>query len=157
MLTSDNGIQMPTATVIVKDVSASSLVSVCVILDYGSQRTYITEKLAKDLSLRLQTPEKLAVVTFGTDRLKYIQCKPSKLQLLLKNGSYMIMDVSGVPNTTGKVSHTPLNNDDVAFLKSEGWEPKLADTLPIESESSQIEMLIGNDNYFDLLLPRKSN
>ena len=52
MLTSDNGFQMPTATVIVKDVSASSLVSVCVILDYGSQRTYITEKLAKDSDYR---------------------------------------------------------------------------------------------------------
>ena len=91
MLASDNQVQIQTATVIVKDVSASSLKSVRVVLDSGSQRTYITEKLAKYLSLELLTPEKLAIVTFGTDRPKYIQCKPSKLQLILKNSSYMVM------------------------------------------------------------------
>ena len=91
MLASDNQVQIQTATVIVKDVSASSLKSVRVVLDSGSQRTYITEKLAKYLSLELLTPEKLAIVTFGTDRPKYIQCKPSKLQLVLKNSSYMVM------------------------------------------------------------------
>ena len=32
---------------------------------------------------------------------------------------------------------------------------KLADTLPCQSESSTIEMLIVNDYYFDLLQPRK--
>ena len=32
---------------------------------------------------------------------------------------------------------------------------KLADTLPTESECYPVEMLIGNDYYFDLLLPRK--
>lgn len=43
----------------------------------------------------------------------------------------------------------------MAFLKSEGYENKLADAPPTKSDSYPIEMLIGNDYYFDLLLPRK--
>ena len=152
MLASDNQLQMQTATSTVKDVSGSSSVSVRLILDSGSQRTYITEKLTKDLNLKLRSPEKLAIITFRTDRPKYIQCKPNKLQLILKDGSSMVLDVSVIP---GRVSRVPLNLDDATFLKCEGWESKLADTLPIKSESYPIEMLIGNDYYFDLLLPRK--
>lgn len=65
------------------------------------------------------------------------------------------MDVSVVPNITGRVSCGPLNHEDEVFLKSEGWEAKLTDTLPINYESSPIEMLIGNDYYFELLFTRK--
>ena len=60
-----------------------------------------------------------------------------------------------VPHITGKICHAPLNTEDLTFLKNEGWESKLADTLPTDSEHSPIEMLIGNDSYFELLLPRK--
>ena len=67
----------------------------------------------------------------------------------------MVLDVSVVPNITGRVSHVPLNHDDAMFLQNEGWEAKLADTLSSKSESSPIEILIENDYYFDLLLPKK--
>ena len=43
----------------------------------------------------------------------------------------------------------------MAFLKSEGFEKKLGDAFPTKSDSYPIEMLIGNDYYFDLLLPWK--
>ena len=67
----------------------------------------------------------------------------------------MNLDVSVVPNITGRVSRVPLSPEDMSFLKSEGWENKLPDTLPSRAEFVSIEMLIGNDYYFDLLLPRK--
>ena len=67
----------------------------------------------------------------------------------------MILDVSVVPNIAGRVSHVPLSPEDMSFLKNEGWESKLANMLPSRAESLAIEMLIGNDYYFDLLLPRK--
>ena len=58
----------------------------------------------------------------------------------------MFLDVSVIPNITGRVSRVPLNQDDATFLKCEGWESKLADTLPIKSESSPIEMIIAQKN-----------
>ena len=51
MLTSGSQVQMQTATSMVKNLSGSSSALVRMILDSGSQRTYVTEKLAKDLHL----------------------------------------------------------------------------------------------------------
>ena len=61
----------------VKNLSRDSLISTHMILDSGSQRTYVTERLAKDLHLQLNTPERLVAVTFGTEKQMYLQYKPS--------------------------------------------------------------------------------
>ena len=67
----------------------------------------------------------------------------------------MLLKVAEVPSITGKVNRIPLKKEDLDFLNKEFTEGKLADTLPCQVESSTIEMLIGNDYYFDLLQPRK--
>ena len=67
----------------------------------------------------------------------------------------MTLDVSVVPNITGRVTQTPLCKDDITFLMSERFKNKLANVLPAKSDSCPIKMLIENDYYFDLLLPRK--
>ena len=155
MLSSGSQVQMQTATSVVTNSLGSLLVSVCTMLDSGSQRTYVTENLARYLNLQLKAPEKLAVVTFGTEKPKYLRYRPSELQLNLKDGKQMTLNVSVVPSITGRITRAPLDRDDVTFIKSEGLDSKLADTLPTESECYPVEMLIGNDYYFDLLLPRK--
>lgn len=53
-----------------------------------------------------------------------------------------------IPDITGKLTRTP-------FLKDSSLEGKLADTLVTSTESFQVDMLLGNDYYFDLLQPRK--
>jgi len=63
-----------------------------VILYSGNQRTYVTEKLAKTINLQLNIPERLAVVTFRSNRPKYLQYTPSKLQFILKQDKLMILD-----------------------------------------------------------------
>ena len=67
----------------------------------------------------------------------------------------MTLDVSVVPNIMERTAGTPLDQDDVTFIKSEGLESKLADVLPTESECYPVEILISNDYYLDLLLPRE--
>ena len=63
----------------------------------------------------------------------------------------MQMNVTVVPNSTGKINYVPLNQGEIEFLKGEFVEGKLADSLSCHAESSSIEMLIGNDYYCDLL------
>jgi len=65
----------------------------------------------------------------------------------------MPMNVTVVPSITGKINCVPLKEEDIQFLKGEFAEGKLADSLPFQAESFSIEMLIGNDYYFDLLEP----
>ena len=143
-----NQVLMQTATTTVRNPQDNSVVSVHLILDSGSRRSYITEKLAKRLKLPLDQTEKLSVVTFGSDKPKKIECRPSELSLILKDGSVMSLKVTVVPSITGKA-------EDIEFLNREFSADKLADSLPCQMESSTIEMLIGNDYYFELLQPRK--
>ena len=67
----------------------------------------------------------------------------------------MPIKVTVIPTITGKLTRAPLSLSDVEFLKESSMEDKLADTLVTNAESFQIDMLLGNDYYFDLLQPRK--
>ena len=155
MIASTDQVLMQTATVTVKNKRHNSTASVRLVLDSGSQRSYITEKLAKVLKLTLDRTEKLSVVTFGSSRIKSIDCKQGSLILFLKNGNTMPMNITVVPSITGKINRVPLREEDLQFLKGEFAEGKLADSLSYHAESSSIEMLIGNDYYFELLEPKK--
>ena len=115
MMASSNQVLMQTATVVVKNSQGNSSVSVRLILDSGSQRSYITESLAKGLKLTIDPTEKLSVVTFGSDKPKRIDYRPSKLELLLKDGSVKSLKVAVVPSITGKINRVPLKKEDIEF------------------------------------------
>ena len=57
---------MQTATKTAKNLHGSSSMPICLILDTGSQRTYVTETLAREMKLNL---ESLSIATFGANRL----------------------------------------------------------------------------------------
>ena len=111
---------MQTATTIVTNTPGNQSMSIRMILDSGSQRTYITEKLANSLKLNLSPPERVTVATFGSDKPKQIKYRPTELQLALRDGSLMDIEASVVPHITGKLSRVPLNTEDLTFLKNEG-------------------------------------
>ena len=154
-MASSRHILMQTATVMVKDLHGKLSAKIRLILDSGSQRSYVTESLAKQLKLPLDTTESLSVVTFASDKPKQLECKSSKVQLSLKDGKTMTLKITVVPNITGKIHRVPLRMEDIEFLNKELGHSMLADPLPNHTESSMIDMLIGNDYYFDLLEPRK--
>ena len=68
MLPPTNQVLMQTATALIKNIAGDISHIIRIILVCGSQRMYVTEKLAKELHLNLSPPEKLAVVTLGTDK-----------------------------------------------------------------------------------------
>lgn len=153
--TSKTNVLMQTATTAVKNMDENHSRSIRLILDSGSQRTYVTGKLAKEIKLDLGQSESLSIATFGVNQSTQIQSKSSKLNLILKDGSTLPIKVTVIPDITGKLTYTPLSSSDMKFLKDSSLEDKLADTLVINTESFQVDMLLGNDYYFDLLQPRK--
>ena len=84
MIASTHQVLMQTATVTVKNRKHNSSASVCLVLDSGYERSYITEKLARVLKLTLDRTEKLSVVTFGSSRIKSIDCKQGRLIFFLE-------------------------------------------------------------------------
>ncbi|XP_060557731.1 uncharacterized protein LOC132718121 [Ruditapes philippinarum] len=55
-----------------------------ILLDCGSQRTYITEKLAEKLKLKKEKMEEIKLVTFGSKDVKTVHTHSTALQLKLK-------------------------------------------------------------------------
>lgn len=67
LVASSSHIMMQSATVTVKN-SQDDTIKIRLILDSGSQRSYITKQVVVKLKLPFESIEKLSVVTFGTDK-----------------------------------------------------------------------------------------
>ncbi|CAG2200281.1 unnamed protein product [Mytilus edulis] len=124
-------------------------------MDSGSQRTYITENLAKRLNLKKKATEEITLVTFGADKPKTLRTQKVSLKIRLKDGVCMLIDANVVPKITGSILRRPLQMDVCENMKYLCNNLQLADTLPSCLESSTIEILIGNDYYLDIILPQK--
>ena len=126
-----------------------------ILFDSGSQRTYITESLARKLNLKLGKMNEITLLTFGSEKPKTQKTPSTTFDIKLRDGSVLKMTANVIPNITGPIQRRPF---DTSCLKN--WEylwkeNALADTLPSECESSTIDILIGNDYYLDLILPQK--
>ena len=99
--------------------------------------------------------DEIMLVTFGLDKPKRIRSPTTKLDIVLKDGSILQINVNVVPQIAGSFQRRPVD------LKSfRNWdylwgEFPLADDLPKETDSSSIELLIGNDYYLDIILRQK--
>ena len=126
-----------------------------ILLDSGSQQTYITESLAKRLNLKLGDKDEFMLVTFGSEKPKRTESRNTKLDIVLKDGSILTIRANVVPQIAESIQRRPVN------LKSlDNWdclwnEFSLADDIPTERETSSVELLIGNNYYLDIILPQK--
>ena len=119
------------------------------LLDSGSQRTYITESLAKRLNLRLGDKDEFMLVTFGSEKPKRTESRNTKLDIVLKDGSILTIRANIVPQIAeSTVQRRPVNLKSLDNWDCLLWnEFSLADDIPAERETSSVELLIGNDYY----------
>ena len=146
---------MQTAKSEVKNPTKSKSEIVRILLDSGSQRTYITEKLATQLQLTREKGKEIKLVTFGSDTAKTIKTTKTKLSLNLKNGAYLELSANIVPVISGSVQRKAMR-----FNSSENFEHlvsslELADDVPKMFESSSVDVLIRNDYYPDIIMPQR--
>ena len=67
------------------------------LLDSGSQRTYITESLAKRLDLKLGDKDEFMLVTFCLAKPKRTESQNTKLDIVLKDGNILTISANVVP------------------------------------------------------------
>ena len=87
-------------------------------------------------------------MTFGSDKPKALKTVQTKLRMKLNNDQYLDITANIVPEISGTVQRKALT-----FSSSENLDHlikslDLADTIPLETESSQVELLVGNDYYY---------
>ena len=126
-----------------------------ILLDSGSQRTYVTEKLAEQLQLTREKEEEIKLTTFGSDTLQTIKTTQTKLNIKLKNGQFLEISANIIPVISGTVQRKAMKIRSSENLEHLVSSLDLADTIPRESESSSVELFIGNDYYLDIILSQK--
>ena len=79
------------------------------LLDSGSQRTYITESLSKKLDLKMGNTDEIMLVTFGSEKPKRIRSPTTKLDLVFKDGSILQINANVVPQIAGSIQRRPVD------------------------------------------------
>lgn len=115
------------------------------LLDSGSQRTYITKRLAKKLNLKFKEQNKLTIFTFGSKRPQEILSPIVQLRLMTKKGSCMNIEANIISTITKGV---PAPN--IRLLNKP--EVNLADD---GSQKDDVDILIENDYYFSIILTER--
>ena len=127
-----------------------------ILLDSGSQRTYVTEALADKLQLKREKEKEIKLVTIGCDRPKTVKTAQTKLSIKLKNGQYLDITANIVPVISETVQRKAMILCSSKNMEHLVKSLDLADTIPLETELSTVELLVGNDYYLDIILPQKT-
>ena len=138
---------LQTAEGIVADTSEKRNLTVKVLLDPGSQRTYISEKIVRGLKLEPQSTQKITVNTFGSNHGKssilneYSFCLKSETR-----GCNLYMTGFAVPFIC-----SPLTDQKVEVAEDIFPILKSLDIRNIGADHSNIDILVGADYYWGIV------
>ncbi|XP_074641202.1 uncharacterized protein LOC141898948 [Tubulanus polymorphus] len=148
---------MQTATVSMMNPVTKNKVDGRLVFDTGSYRTYMSSLKAKSLKLSWYAIEYIPVNTFGSNTPKYLNGKLSYLQIRLNDGSLMTLHITIIPMITGKLHQNPVRPETIERIEVilSDQEMSLADTLPKTQKTFEVDLLVGNDYYLNLVQQRK--
>lgn len=115
---------------------AASL-EVRLLLDTGSQKSYITERARSLLSLESKGEQHLSIATFGSDREQTKVCPIVHVGMQLRDYPSMALSLYVVPTICEPLISQPIN---VCMVQNPGLMGRL-----------QVDVLIGSDYYWDLV------
>ncbi|XP_075550117.1 uncharacterized protein LOC142583513 [Dermacentor variabilis] len=138
----------PTARAYAEGQHNSALVRM--LLDGGSQRTFVRQDVSRRLNLRVIGGEKLAIYAFGSERpSEERRCHRVECWLRnWRNNTRVRIEALEVPEICGDLLPPP--DDSTASIARE-QDLQLADTLPDGYHPGVgVELLIGADHYWDI-------
>eukprot|EP00117_Sycon_ciliatum_P018644 scpid5610/ scgid2568/ len=120
-----------------------------VLLDSGSQRTFLTSSAAESLGLPVRCTEYLHVSTFASSGPQRLQANVVDFELALQDGSLLPLTAHVLPKITDPVHRSAIPDQDRQFLQS--LSSSLADNLPDTSEKASVDLLIGTDYFWSII------
>ena len=114
------------------------------IVDIGSQRTYLTNELPekKKLQLPITVTETPTVYTFNSSKSRELHSPVTKLRLLTNDGSSLYITVNVAPKIIGTLQGAYFNPEKFVHLLK---DISLADSVFSTEETIKIELFVGND------------
>ena len=150
LVTCGERVLLQTATVPIQATKGSETIMVKVLLDSVSHRTFMTDRLAKQLQLKSERKELLSISTFAARGPQVVSTYVVHFNLITKDGSCLSLHANVINQITGPIKRGPLQSSDMDFLLSIAVD-KLADTIPGGSESDSIDLLIGSDYFWTIV------
>ena len=118
-----------------------------ILLDNGSQQSYVTEEIQHTLSLTTESVETMVIKTFGSNQEKRRSCGVVHLGMSLKGGGHLNLSFFTVPMICEPLSTQPIARARRSHQHLAGLD--LAD-FSHGNEELHIDILIGSDHYWKL-------
>ena len=129
---------------------AHATADVWIILDSGSQRSYLSDRVKNSLSLQPIQSETMSIKTFGSSDDNKLSCDVVNLGFQLKDGDCFELPLFSVPFIC-----EPLSSQDIdlsAPLYKHLADLDLAD-CPCGNGRVEVDILIGCDHYWKFVIP----
>lgn len=146
---------MQTTQTEVSDTKTDRQESVRILLDSGSQRTYITEDVVKRLRLRIGPSEEIMLITFGAEKPQRVKTPQAYLNMKLKDVKSLTISAYVVPKITGTVQRSHIRQTAKEKWLSLIKHLQLADIIPTSFEDARVDIFIGNDYYLNVISNEK--
>ena len=115
-----------------------------ILFDSGSQRSYITQRVAGELSLQSEGTQRMTILTFGSTQERSQHCSCVRLNFELRNGQTKQLLLYTVPRICEALSTHPIPPSHGQLDHLKGLH--LADCSSGSSEL-EIDILVGSDQY----------
>ena len=143
---------MKTAKPLIKNRRTGVTVGATTLLDTGAKRTYITMAKAKNLGLKLGEKKNVRLNTFGSTTPSEMHTYETDFEMMLNDGSSKTIHAKICQNITGSVVKQKLEVDQYKKL----WKNlDIADDTQIKGGKCNIDILLGNDYYDDIMKTEK--
>ena len=122
-----------------------------IVLDTGSQRSYITNSVKEKLSLVPEGEQCVSIMTFGSNEEKSQVCEFVKVGLTLQDGDSQQLTLLAV-----SMICEPLASQPIAFCQNNYEHLSGLDLADSSDGHSRLEVdiLVGSDQYWDLITGR---
>ncbi|XP_047993588.1 uncharacterized protein LOC125232021 [Leguminivora glycinivorella] len=138
-------------TAVISAIGRNGIVKKCrLLMDSGSQRSYVTQRIEKELNLSTEEENHLFVFTFGTEQPKEIKSNLVRICLKTKEDKLKLLYANVVPVITQGVSCP--KEELLRYVNDYDKNLILADD---NSLSDRIDILIGNDYYYSFMNTKK--
>ena len=119
--------------------------SIRIVMDSGSQQSYLTTKVKQDLRLESVRTQRLSIAAFGSRRALAKSCDVVTLKVQTRSGPNLEVNLLVVRHICDPLSARPAST---GYQHLSGLN--LADHCS-ESEILEVDLLIGSDIYWDVV------
>ena len=118
-----------------------------IVMDSGSQRSYLTQRVRDTLALPASGKQRLSIASFGSKQGEAKQCEVVRIAVRTKSGDNQEVDLFVIPHICDPLTAQPVGV--CPKMYSYISQLDLADTS--QYETVEVDMLIGSDYYWEFM------